>query len=156
MEVAISLDDIVARVRADINDDSTPYTYGETFLKNKILQGVRYLRDVYPEGCDDWYVSEDDGFNQTVTGDIATDNHLQTLSLAAQIMVAKSQRFEDQNNSVYVQDISGTIDTRDITKTRRLVITEIETDLADHMASIHDVYDKPSRGSIGLDKESTE
>lgn len=154
--MAITLDDVVTRVREDVNDTASPYTYSDTFLKNKILSGVRYLRDVYPEGCEGWFISDTVDFNQTVTGDLQTDNYLQTLSLAGQVMVAKSQRFEDQNNSVYIQDISGTMDTRDITKTRKFVITELESDLAQNMASIHDVYDRPSRGSIGLDALSSE
>jgi len=149
--MAISYSDIVTRVREDIADTTEPYTYSASFLGNKIFQGVRILRDLYPETCEGWYVSEDSGFNVEVSGDINIDNYLQTLSIATQMAISKSQRFEDQNNSVYNQDISGTIDTRDLAKNRKEIIRELESDLSDHMASIHDVYDKPSLGSIGLD-----
>jgi hypothetical protein len=126
---------------------------------NKILDGVILLRERFPEQCSGWAFNADSTpanriFNQSTQTDIMRENLLATLTLASQIRLAESQRFEDAWKTIYTNDILGTFDNREGTKTRKEVISDLDDDLVIHMSNIYGIFNTPQRGFTGLDTDA--
>lgn len=146
-------DEVVTKVRSDINDDGTEEVFGDSFIKNKLNQGMAYLRRHYPDTCSSWVFS---GGNLSPTIDesnvILKENYLETFSLVTQLMMMDSTRWEDvMYRTMYYSDVSGAVDTRRVPEEKEKIISDIEGRIADQMAAIFGDFTSPVRGQSGLD-----